>query len=110
MTHLEEQALKDNFHGQYDNGADNGECWMWCGSRDGVGFPVAYIDNNRYPAQRVAYAIGEGVELSKLDGETVEPTCFNPLDCVNPSHLKTSSWLDGFEEWFEKVTAHLRSE
>ena len=111
MTHLDEQAIKDNFHGQYDNQADNGECWLWCGRRDSVGFPVAHLDDIRYPAQRVAYCIGEGIELHDIDPEdVVSPVCFKPLDCVNPTHLRLESYLVKFDKWLSEATAHLRSE
>jgi hypothetical protein len=110
MTHLGEQAIKDDYHSQYDNLANNDECWKWYGGRDGAGFPLAKIDGNLVEAQRVAYCIGADMELHEIDDEIISPVCWSPLDCVNPGHLRTETFLVGFDAWLSGVTAHMRSE
>ncbi len=106
MTHLEDQAQENAFHDSYDNLAPNDEHWIWDGFRDSSGFPQTYVDNKRVMAQRVAYCIGEGIELHELPpSSAVLPRCFKPLDCVNPAHMElmTDIALQELHDWYINV-------
>ena len=57
-------------------------CWLWTACTDGI-YGSVRIRNRNYKAHRVAFLLGNSVELS---GMNANHTCDNPL-CCNPQHL-----------------------
>jgi hypothetical protein len=61
-----------------------GECWVWVGSQNGLGYGETRIDGRKVYAHRASYALLVG-EIPK--GMVLDHVCHNP-SCVNPEHLR----------------------
>jgi hypothetical protein len=60
---------------------EEGQCWLWHGSEDGQGRPVAIHMGKRHPARRLARQFADGKEVPA--DKVVTSTCGN-LACISP--------------------------
>lgn len=88
-----EKAAK--FHASYKR---VGECWIWQGARNVLGYGTLTINCRSFVAHRVAYAIHNGRDPGDL---LVCHTCDNP-PCVNPAHLWLGTAADNIEDMMSK--------
>lgn len=68
-----------------DTRADTaGDCWIWTGTRDRLGYGILKRD---YRPQRAHRIIWEALVGPIPPGLEIDHLCFNP-PCVNPDHLR----------------------
>lgn len=61
----------------------SGDCWIWTGNKDRLGYGIVKRNNRRHYAHRHALFIN-GVDIA---GRPVDHICHQP-SCVNPDHLR----------------------
>lgn len=61
-----------------------GDCIVWTGASNRLGYGSLYIGKKHYMAHRLAYELRHG---SIPDGHQIDHLCRNP-SCINPSHLE----------------------
>ena len=75
-----------------------GDCWVWHGAKNGVGYGAIRVKRIKRPAHRVSYELFKG----KIpDGMFVCHSCDNP-PCVNPNHLWTGTHRDNMQDAIRK--------
>lgn len=64
----------------------SGECWLWMGKKDSLGYGRFRMNDKMMPAHRVAYLDGARRNVIP-EGYVIDHLCRNPA-CVNPEHLE----------------------
>ena len=77
----------------------SGECWIWTGGRNVLGYGRIYFRGRFELVHRLMYAAATGEDLS---GKVVRHyVCDNP-PCCNPAHLKSGSKRDNTHDAIKK--------
>lgn len=77
IAYIEERAVED------------GDCWIWKGSKDSKGRPVMRLPGSR-KLHAVRRVILDARNTTLRKNEVASNSCGNPL-CVNPAHAKRMS-------------------
>lgn len=65
----------------------DGECWLWDGWHNDVGYPYVRWDGRDQPVHRVLFALVTGEDLTGLD---LDHLC-RVVACIRPSHHEAVS-------------------
>ncbi len=79
----------------------SGDCWLWTGSFDGVGYGKLIHQGARWGAHRMAYVLSKG---PIPNGQWVLHRC-DVRACVNPGHLFLGSVFDNNKDMHDKGRA-----
>lgn len=79
--------LPNNFWDRVDK---NGDCWLWIGSTNGLGYGEIRIKQIKYYVHRLLFQLTNGKIPS---GTELDHLCSEPR-CCNPSHLEAVDHLE----------------
>lgn len=91
------QKQRKNFLSKIDVSNPSG-CWVWTGSKVGIGYGKVNLCDKDYRAHRISYLMYLG---PIPDGKLVCHSCDNP-SCVRPDHLFIGSAKENTQDMLSK--------